>query len=601
MKLYIKDSAILMKKSFLKITLFEIICFTISAAVIFPLYSGLLKLSFLFSGINYLSSYNLKRFLKNPGTNFCLLLAIVIFALWIWFNCAACVKCYADAINNKEIKIHEMFYAGLEALKTAFKKKQFGIILFALSILPFLQAGMFLSIAGAFGIPEHFYRHKLFLGSVIAVLAAFSIAAFRLWIFVPQNVFINKFSYRSSVRYSRALTKYSSLRFCFGIILWVALVSSVFLASSLLLSAVPGHAIQKFAHMGSIWAKNAFIILRINFKIVMLLTAVYSVPVIFSYTTVAFFGRLKELCVENEYFDDIKKVPVKSNAKKLAAMLTALAVAVSIDGTIILSGAISGKINLGFYSVPKISAHRGYSYKAPENTVPAFEKAINIGADYIELDIQETSDSKIVVMHDKNLKRTTGLDKNIWEVDYNTVSHLDAGSWFDEKYKGTVIPTLEYVLSMTKGKIKLNIEIKPAKHQKNIVQETARLIKKYHFEKDCYVTSFSYKILKKIKKEDPKIKTAYTMSVAYGNVNVLKYADAVSVNKAFITRRFVGQCHGSGKKVFAWTVDKKKDIQKMSDISVDNIITNKPEKAISEQGKVYTGKSLIAVYKYFAQ
>lgn len=123
-------------------------------------------------------------------------------------------------------------------------------------------------------------------------------------------------------------------------------------------------------------------------------------------------------------------------------------------------------------------AHRGSSYEAPENTMLAFKNAVKATADYIELDVHETKDGEIVVIHDDNLKRTTGVNKKVYNMTYDEIKDLDAGSYFgdEEEFKKCRIPTLEEVMSYTKGKIKLNIEIKLSAYEPDLVEGVAALI-----------------------------------------------------------------------------------------------------------------------------
>ncbi len=114
-----------------------------------------------------------------------------------------------------------------------------------------------------------------------------------------------------------------------------------------------------------------------------------------------------------------------------------------------------------------ITAHRGSSIEAPENTLEAIELAIANGATYAEIDVQEISDGTIVLFHDKNIKRITGEDIPIWELTKEYLPRLDAGSWFDESYSHARIPTLENVITQTESKIKLNIELKSHGHERD--------------------------------------------------------------------------------------------------------------------------------------
>ena len=110
--------------------------------------------------------------------------------------------------------------------------------------------------------------------------------------------------------------------------------------------------------------------------------------------------------------------------------------------TLPLSVDAQGTVKSG---LPLISAHRGASRIAPENTIVSFMRAIEEGADFIEVDVRTTSDGQQVIVHDKSLKRTTGLNALVSETDYATISKLSAGSWFGKDFSDEKVPTLEEI------------------------------------------------------------------------------------------------------------------------------------------------------------
>ena len=129
-------------------------------------------------------------------------------------------------------------------------------------------------------------------------------------------------------------------------------------------------------------------------------------------------------------------------------------------------------------AAPIVTAHRGYSTAAPENTLPAFQLAIDHHSDRAELDVQMTKDGVVMVTHDTSLRRCTGRNANIYDLTFAQVRERDAGRWFSARYAGTQIPTLEEVLDLCKGKIQLNIEIKPNAATPELEAETVRIIRK---------------------------------------------------------------------------------------------------------------------------
>ena len=123
-----------------------------------------------------------------------------------------------------------------------------------------------------------------------------------------------------------------------------------------------------------------------------------------------------------------------------------------------------------------VTGHRGASGHAPENTLSAMRIAIEMGAEFSELDVQETADGEIILLHDSSLKKTSGVDKDIWEVNYADLKGLDVGSWFSEEYKNEPIPTLQEAINLVKGKMKLNIELKANKHEKMLAERTLKVV-----------------------------------------------------------------------------------------------------------------------------
>ena len=223
----------------------------------------------------------------------------------------------------------------------------------------------------------------------------------------------------------------------------------------------------------------------------------------------------------------------------------------------------------------EVTAHRGESTNHPENTMSAFEGAKEVEADWIELDVQQTKDRQIIVSHDSNLARVTGVNKDIIDMTYDEISKLDAGSFFNEKFKGERIPLLEDVLKFAKeNNMKLNIELKPVGKEIDFEKQVIELIKKYEFEKQCVVTSMVYNVLENTKKIDPNIQTLYVMTIAIGDITELEYADSFSVEEMNANEELLNKVHKEGKKLFVWTVNNEDNINSMIDLGVDNIITD---------------------------
>ena len=163
---------------------------------------------------------------------------------------------------------------------------------------------------------------------------------------------------------------------------------------------------------------------------------------------------------------------------------------------------------------PWVVAHRGYSGRYPENTASAFEAAIRTGADMIELDVCLTKDRIPVVIHDQTLERTTEGHGLVSEFALSEIKKLDAGSWFSPEFKGESIPTLEEVLLQIRGKISINIEIKPECFESSgpadaIEKQICILVEKFGINESVLISSFEHSIFPKIKLWYSKDKNSY--------------------------------------------------------------------------------------------
>lgn len=167
--------------------------------------------------------------------------------------------------------------------------------------------------------------------------------------------------------------------------------------------------------------------------------------------------------------------------------------------------------------MPKISAHRGASKDAPENTLAAFRKAIELGADYLEVDVRTTADGVQICMHDRSLKRTTGIDGDVRATSFETIRQASAGQWFGEAYGAEKVPTLE----------ELCVLVNQSNHDLN------KNVKLYVDCKDIDAGEV-VRVLNKSQMLDS--------AVFYGDVNVLK-----EINKFHTAARFMPAYPGAKK------------------------------------------------------
>ena len=215
-----------------------------------------------------------------------------------------------------------------------------------------------------------------------------------------------------------------------------------------------------------------------------------------------------------------------------------------------------------------VIAHRGASFYKPENTISSFKKSMELGFNIIEFDLRKTLDDKIVVIHDKNLNRTTNGKGLIRSKTFKQLQSLDAG-------KGEKIPLFEEVLSTFKDEAKFVIELKEHGYEEKILE----LVEKYDLKESVFFVSFNKKCLKKIRALDSSVLTGRITIFGYNFINnaIRCGCNAVATNHKFVSRRKVNKAHDKDLMFFCWTVNDKMRAEELKKIGVNGIITDKPD------------------------
>jgi glycerophosphoryl diester phosphodiesterase len=224
----------------------------------------------------------------------------------------------------------------------------------------------------------------------------------------------------------------------------------------------------------------------------------------------------------------------------------------------------------------RVTAHRGHSRAAPENTLSAIRKAIESGADYAEVDVQQTADGAVVLLHDRDFKRVASDPRRIDELPYDEVRKLDVGSWFDPSFAGERVPTLAEAIDLCWGRIKMNIELKFYGPDRQLAPAVARQVRAKDFETDCLVTSFDYDALQEGKRHNPRLRTGLTVAYALGDISRLE-VEALSVRADWLSERVLSAAHRHGREVHVWTVNDARRMARLMQRGADNIITDDPD------------------------
>ena len=586
--------------------LFEILWKLVTLLVIAPACAGLIQLAIHLAKLKYLTTSNLLQFLRSPWTILLLAVLLLLAALYTLFEIAAVCTCFRQSRFQKvRTTLGRMVRSGLQSVLHFFRGGGPFLVLHLLVLIPLMQFSATSGIFTAMGIPDflaYYMTKKEFLLPIyVAAIILCCLLSVR-WVFSSVLFTQNQCSYRSARATSVQLVRGRFWQTFFSVLVWNCCYFAALLVFLCMITVVVLMVIRATGSNDLIMSQ-AMRILKLLIQIVLWSFSFFATPICMAHLT----ALLEKRCVQMPEVVLPEPVPLSRSAKpfrRSTAVLTACCFTVAALGLNLsyVYSVFTGKANfrLALFQNPTVMAHRGLSADAPENTLYAFSDAISVGADFIELDVQQTRDGVLVVMHDSNLKRTTGVNKDIWDVDYADIQDLDAGSWFDPAYANARIPTLEETLQFVDKRAKLNIEIKPTKHGSDTLeQDVAELITRYQYTDACYVTSFSYGSLKKVKEANPEIRTGYLMSVAYGQFYSLKYADAFSLNKVFVTSQVVNAAHQQGKQIFAWTVNSMSEVRSLCNLHVDSIITDDPVMVQNVISRDSTGETLRSVLDYF--
>lgn len=254
----------------------------------------------------------------------------------------------------------------------------------------------------------------------------------------------------------------------------------------------------------------------------------------------------------------------------------------------------------------EVIAHRGASAYAPENTLPAVTLAHDLGAVWVENDVQRTKDGRLVVIHDTTLSRTTDVEErypdrapwNVRDFTLAEIARLDAGSWFDEEFAGERVPTLEqYLELLAETGQKLLLEIKAPQLYPGIEKDTLRVLRAYGWLEpdrvgtDLVVQSFSAASVKAVHGLAPRVRTGFLGTPKTADLRTYaRFSDQINPPHKDITPGYVTAvhqvegAHGDPLEVHTWTVDDWVTARRVVDAGVDGVITNRPDVVLDAVG-----------------
>lgn len=232
-----------------------------------------------------------------------------------------------------------------------------------------------------------------------------------------------------------------------------------------------------------------------------------------------------------------------------------------------------------------VFAHRGASGYAPENTLPAFTLAAEMGADGIEFDVQITADGKLIVHHDRELGRTEAAAGRLRDWRFADLRTLDVGAWFDALFTGVLMPTPTEVVETVGNRLLLNFELVNDSWRLDGVEEAAvALFRRMNLFDRAMISSFNPRLLWAVRQAEPRI----TLGALWGSFSPWHLradwwrrrasVECLHPESVLITSDFVAQARARGRRVHTWTVNDRAEAERLRALGIDMIMGDFPDR-----------------------
>jgi glycerophosphoryl diester phosphodiesterase len=223
-----------------------------------------------------------------------------------------------------------------------------------------------------------------------------------------------------------------------------------------------------------------------------------------------------------------------------------------------------------------IIAHRAGAAGVPENSLTALRRTIAQGiASYAEIDVQETADGVVMVVHDSDLRRLASVEARVWDLTFAQIEQADIGKNVGPQFVGERIPTLDEFLDAAKGKIKLNIELKYDREAPLLAGKVVDIVRAKGMQNEVVISSLDAEGLAQVRKLAPELKIGFIYQVELGSIDRLD-VDFLEPEASLVTSELMDTADARRWPVYAWTIDDAASAQRMYDAGVSVVITNDP-------------------------
>jgi glycerophosphoryl diester phosphodiesterase len=538
----------------------------LALAVILPLTGALVAVAVALSGQSALTDQDIAHFIFTPiGFAAFLVLAIVIMLGSVIGLATMTVDLQSKSAEGIAAFWRAVRLIGLRLPKLASYALRL-VLRILLIVLPFAGAALLVAdrLIGEFDInyylytkPPELYVAGAIIGALLSVMTFILLNRLTLWAVSLHLVLFSECPPAQSFGKSAERMQGQRLRLLRDLGLWFAIRAVAVVLVGIVFGWLLRHVTDDFG--------TGF---RLKLALTLIFAALWTLCG-FLISAIA-LGTLAR--VLNDYFGEVSvaDLPVSGLLSRRRVWIGAaalLGVGVVVGAQLVSQVRIDNEV--------EVIAHRGAAGLKPENTMASVRQAVEDGADWVEIDVQETADGEIAVIHDSDFMKLAGVDLKIWDATMEDLAGIDIGSWFDPAYAQERTPLLREVLETVRDRSRLLIELKYYGHDVDLEQRTINIVEAAGMADQVATMSLKYPAVQKMKTLRPGWSSGVLAATAVGNLSQLD-GDFVAVNAGMVGPKLVRAVQAQGKKLYVWTVNDPLQMSAMMSMGVDGLITDAP-------------------------
>lgn len=519
--------------------------------------------------IEYLTNKNLLEVIDDP---LIIVALLVMLSLMMLFSLYRMTAMYTLASDSTIKSIRRLLIRSLGHFIGGIKKQNIKEALFLVLIHPLANVTFLISMYYRYGLDRIFDLNRYNVAPIILFLIIIN----TIFMFAYPIVFLNEKSFKEGIKEGWRLFRQHWIRNVVYYLIAIFVVTAIIFTFLLIFIFIFTLININSTNLGIFG--NFLSALQIIQSVISL-----SLVVVFSIVNNFFGVQLYLYCLAEDQ-SITACIPIREKIGKSnlisSILILGLIFTISIAGPKYYRNTYTKYASYFIRTYPEIIAHRGFSTKAPENTVSAIKEAIKAKADRVEIDVQLSQDGTVFLMHDSTLLRTTGIDNRLTNLTDEEIEQLDAGSWFSKEFEGEKVPKLIDVLEICKGKISLKIELKPQDgNEVRLAEAVINDIKETDMSQNVMISSFSKNAIMTVRSLDKNIISGLIVSFLYGEYSGISYANGIVINHNFLNLEQTNAIQRADKLVYSWTPNSYEDLRAVNRLGVDGIITDYPQRA----------------------